>query len=130
MKTILSRRNKAFINQCKLSADILRFRGRKPSVEQIVSHALMQPAPEYFVNFYRAKSILKDSESSPDSSKKRASADQYADMAADLADLISKRPGVSRHRLILELCTGRAGNPRFYISRRRALEIALAEGIA
>ena len=85
-------------------------------------HALAQPAPAYYVDFYRATSILGRGEDDIPEGK-YASSRQWHDMAADLRELRSRRPHSRLTDIILDLCVGRAGHPRFYISPRRALEI-------
>lgn len=124
MRHITHQRNRDFINQCKKSATCLWFRGRKPTFEEIVAHALKQPAPSYYVSYYRATSILKQMLKTPGRRGRYASSRQWDDMAADLKRMMERRPGVSLRRLVLELCTGMAGSPRFYLSSRRARQIA------
>lgn len=44
-------------------------------------------------------------------------------MFADFRTLAARFPGETVGELVLRLCSGESGNPRFYISRRRALEL-------
>lgn len=124
MRHITHLRNRAFMEQCRKSARSLRMRGRRPSEAEIVRHALAQPAPRYFVDFYRATHILKNFDmKGRRNSRSYAGSRQWEDMAHDLAALRAQHPRASVNRLILDLCTGRAGRPRFYMSARRALEL-------
>lgn len=117
-------RNRDFINQFRKSCTILRRRGLNPSVREIVVHALSQRAPSYYVDFYRASEILKRGRPFTKAKNHRSVIErQWADMTADFERLKKKRPEASPSEIILDLCVGRAGNPRFYLSERRALTI-------
>lgn len=125
MPHITRQRNRDFIRQCEKSAKILRNQGARPTVDEIVSHALKQAAPSYYADYYRATSILRHKPDHRRHKKKLyASSRQWVDMAADLAKIRLKNPRKSPREIILDLCTGRAGSPRFYMTHRRALEIA------
>lgn len=133
MPHVTHRRNRDFVTQCKKSARHLRLRGRKPSIDEIVRHALAQTAPTYYAEYYRACAMLRHYGTAPRAQRPYAASGQWADMAADLARLKAANPGVNDRFLIYLLVTGKAGSPRFYLSKRRALEIAtsaLAEMIA
>lgn len=123
-------RNRAFINQCRKSAKQLQLRGRKPSLEEIVTHALAQPAPAYYANFYNAVAKMKDYSVSPRGGRKYTSSTQWEHMAEDLRKLRSRNPGVNDKFLIAMLLAGKGGFPRFYMSHRRALQIVSEAGIS
>lgn len=123
MKSLFSTRNLDFIAQCKKSAVILNAKGRIPTIEQVVIHALGQKAPCYYVDFYRAKSKLLNPEFLSRRHRQETSR-LWKDMAKDLKRQSLKNPGKTPEQIILDLCSGRVGNPKFYISQRRAVEIA------
>ncbi len=52
-----------------------------------------------------------------------ACSQMWRDMFADFRTLAARFPGETVGELVLRLCSGESGNPRFYISRRRALEL-------
>lgn len=125
MRHITHQRNRDFIRQCRKSQSALIMRGINPTLEDIVNHALTQPAPSYYVDFYRATSRLKkiqhDGICAPKGSY--ASSRQWHDMSADLVELQEAFPTAKINDLILGLCSGKAGYPRFYLTRRRAMEL-------
>lgn len=123
MYHITHQRNRDFMNQYRRSAKSLRLRGLKPTREEIVLHALTQPAPSYYADFYRATSILGRPGRGDKIKHRYASSRQWKDMAADLARLRAARPRKRVNDIILDLLTGRAGHPRFYLTPRRAMQI-------
>lgn len=115
-------RNADFVKRC---LDELR----KPGVNfinplEIIDRALAAPAPTYYADIYRAGAILRralrDGGLPPGN---YACSQMWRDMFADLQFLIKKYPAIRVGELIMRLCSGEAGHPRFYISRRRALEL-------
>ena len=114
-------RNKAFLSQCRKSAAILSKKGR-PSASAIINHALAQPAPSYFVDPDRAVKIMLGQLAAPADGGE--SERLWADFRRDFARARKRHPHTSPRDVALLLCVGREGNPRFYLSRRRAVEIA------
>lgn len=126
MRNITHLRNRDFIRQYFRSERSLRLRGFIPTPEEIVRHALAQPAPSYYVDYYRAIRRLTGSQKSKKPQKPArsyASSAQWRDMATDLRRIRRHRPTADVREIILDMCSGRAGFPRFYITPRRAMEI-------
>lgn len=128
MTHITHQRNKDFIEQCRKSAEALRLRGKKPALEDIVRHALAQPAPKYYVNPYRAIANLEKCLTPRDN--KYAASRIWRDMAIDIRRLRTTYPRTSLRWLVKQLCLGNAGRPRYYISPRRALEIVVTSNFS
>lgn len=118
-------RNREFINRCISYQLNEARRGRALTAEMIVGHVLGEVAPVYYVDFYRARTILAQAMESGRAPGGTYSGPrrQWADMYRDLRRLIERHPGRSLDNMILQLCTGNAGHPRFYLTRRRAMQI-------
>ena len=123
MRNITHLRNRDFIRQYFRSERSLRLRGLIPSPEEIVRHALAQPAPSYYVDYYRAVKHLTGPKKPKKPTRVYASSVQWRDMATDLRRIRRQRPTADVREIILDMCSGRAGYPRFYITPRRAMEI-------
>lgn len=125
MNITTSVRNRDFIASCKSAYRHLAAAGSVPTVMQIVQHVLAGNAPSYYVDAYRANRILIPALSSRKlPGGDRPSAEMWRDMLADLRRLQRLQPRRHAREHILELCNGRAGRPRFYLSVRRAMELA------
>ncbi|MDO4319690.1 MAG: hypothetical protein Q4C34_03870 [Bacteroidales bacterium] len=118
-------RNREFIRRCMAYQLDEARRGRALTADMIVGHVLAGRAPVYYVDFYRAKAIL--SRALADNREPRGTYDgprrQWADMYRDLCDMIARNPDRPLDNMIMQLCVGNAGQPRFYITRRRAMQI-------
>jgi len=125
MSTATEQRDHELIRLCKRRFRELSDNGEVPSVYRIVLDVLSKPAPSYFVDFYHATSKLRRvmNEDSPTRGGTYYCSKLWSDMARDLKALHERHPRRSFQELVLELCVGTAGNPRFYITPRRAVEI-------
>lgn len=121
----ISRRNRDFINLCRLRARHYEASGCPQNYERIVIDVLSAPAPCYYVDPYRANAVLLPALSGKKGLRKAkyASSKVYNDMLRDLRLLRKAHPDTDIHELVLNLCAGRMGSPRFYMSMRRGLEI-------
>ena len=117
-------RNRDFLRLCRQTLARLRAEGQNPTIHQLIDIVLSKPAPAYYVDYYNACHVLikalKEGDIPTGAYK---SSDCWKDMYRDLLQLLKLHPTHPLRRLILNLCAGEAGNPRFYISRRSALAI-------
>lgn len=115
-------RNTDFINLCLA---LLQEPGNdRLTVSELVDLALEKRAKCYYIDFYRASPILKHALMTGSLPFARStSLEMWRDMLADLRHLVERYPRQNVGELILRLCMGSAGNPRYYISRRRALAL-------
>ncbi len=114
-------RNRDFVRACRRRLEQLRSEGQNPTVIQLIDDVLAAPAPSYYIDYFYACNIMVGAlkgEPLPDASY--CSSSCWADMFADLEELLRRNPTKSLRGLIWSLCAGEAGHPRFYISRRRA----------
>lgn len=127
MITQASIRNKDFVSCCKKVYHRLVDNGEEPTLRQVVEIVLNGPAPAYYVDYYRANSILLPAfrEGRQTISGKYRCTRVWNDMLADLRHRHERYPAKPLRELILELCIGRGGNPRFYMTRRRAMAVAM-----
>lgn len=124
MSTPTQQRDREFIRLCKLHYENLKHPGQNPTPYRIVLDVLAKPAPSYYVDYYYATSNLRRALSRGSASRKAYFCSRlWVDMLNDYNELKKRHPQRSFHELVLDLCVGVAGHPRFYISPRRALEI-------
>lgn len=125
MITATQQRDREFIRLCQRHYKTLCEEGQNPSIYRIVLDVLSKPAPSYFVDFYHASAKLSHAlrQEPPSRGKTYYCSRLWRDMLRDYKELQKRHPRRSFHELVLELCVGTAGNPRFYISPRRAVEI-------
>lgn len=115
-------RNSDFIRQCLIEL-------KKPGAHyvtalDVIDRALKAPAPCYYADLYRAAAIMRRAMRDGELPGGRYACSQmWRDMFADFRALAARFPGEAVGELVLRLCSGESGNPRFYISRRRALEL-------
>lgn len=117
-------RNRDFLNTCRQRLKCMRRDGRNPTLRHLVIDVLSRPAPCYYVDSYYANRVLIPALEDGLPDHKYSCRAMFGDMLRDLAELRRRHPSRPVRDLILELCCGLAGKPRFYISVRRALEIA------
>lgn len=125
MSTATQQRDREFIRLCKRHYQNLCADGEQPSIYRVVLDVLSGPAPSYYVDFYHASAKLSRAlRQEPPASRPRYFCSRlWTDMMRDYKELHRKHPQLTFHELLLQLCVGAAGNPRFYISPRRAVEI-------
>ena len=117
-------RNREFIRLVKQRYDQLSASGKHPSLRRAVLDILAKPAPSYYVDYYNATSILGPAlRGEKQLSARYRCSEQWADMLRDLLELRRRHPGRNFRELILDLCVGNAGHPRFYMTLRRAIAI-------
>ncbi|MDE6333074.1 MAG: hypothetical protein K2L77_00355 [Muribaculaceae bacterium] len=125
MSAITNLRNRHFINACSRHLDEMKRAGLRPTLRRLVLDVLAQPAPMYYVDYYYANRILLTAlaQGTTPTARYRCGA-VWADMLRDLIEIHTRHPRRSLHDIILDLCNGNAGKPQYYLSVRRALEIA------
>lgn len=127
MKTSILSRNEAFITVCNELRHIYRRMGSDCSVARIIHAALRGPAPAYYVDERYALRLMNEYEASgslPETALSQGA--KWVDFAKDYTMLRRLHPERRRSEIIHNLCTGRAGDPRFYLSVRQALEVLYA----
>lgn len=125
MKTPTQLRDDEFIARCKKGLERCRQQGRRPVYAEIVSEVLDQEASSYFVDFTYAKYVLyKALRTGVLPRATYSCAGLWEDMIVDLKCLRAKHPDRDVADDVLDLCMGYGGHPRYYISRRRGLQIA------
>ncbi len=125
MSAITRLRNRHFVNACRRHLDNLKRDGKSPTLQRLVLDVLAQPAPMYYVDYYYANRVLLPAleQGAAPTARYRCGA-VWSDMLRDLAEIHTRHPRRPLHDIILDLCNGNAGKPRYYLSLRRALEIA------
>lgn len=125
MSTPTQLRDRDFIRLCQRRLSQLRSEGISPSLYRIVSDVLSKPAPSYYVDYYHASRQLRLRllRTGAPPMKNQSSVSLWDDFARDYKELHVRHPSRTFHELILDLCVGNAGHPRFYLSPRRAMEI-------
>lgn len=115
-------RNADFIHDC---ITLLKKPGNdRLSISELIDLALASPAPCYYADYNRASAILRKALITGELPHHyRSCSKMWHDMLADLRALIQRHPRQDIGELIMRLCVGHAGNPRYYISRRRALQL-------
>lgn len=125
MSAITRLRDRHFLRACHQRLDVLKREGRTPTLRRLVLDVLAGPAPMYYVDFYYANRVLLPAlEQGAAPSARYSCSTVWADMLRDLSDIHTRHPRRPLHDIILDLCNGNAGRPRYYLSLRRALEIA------
>lgn len=129
MNTLFIRsRNRDFLNACRRRVGALTDEGHAPqTVEQlyaVADHVLTQRATAYYVDYYRACSILSKAVAADTAPEARYVGGQvWVDMYHDLQAALKRHPTRPIRDLIFALCAGEIGNPRHYISERTAHKI-------
>lgn len=119
-----SQRNRDFVRRCRLRMGNLRLEGASFTPDSIIRDVLRQPAPSYYADYYRANAILRRALTKGGLEGGRyCKSAMWNDMYADLLDMMNRYPARSFHDIVLDLCTGGVGNPRFYMSMRTARTI-------
>ncbi len=117
-------RNRDFLRLCRKILAEMRADGKNPTVSELIDIVLAKPAPAYYVDYIKACHILVQALKSGEIDKGTyKNSECWEDMFRDLLQLLKRYPSIPLRRLILSLCAGEAGSPRFYITRRRALAI-------
>lgn len=118
-------RNRDFIRRCLEVHRQQMQKGNIPMPDDIVKRVLAERAPAYYVDFYRARHILSQAvaENRPPAARYRQASRQWNDMYRDLRAMIDRHPRNSFDDMVWQLCAGHAGDPRFYISPRRAMAL-------
>ncbi len=116
-----SQRNRDFLRMCRNHIYGLRQKGVPFTLTRVVQDVLAMPAPSYYADYYRANQILRRAltRGGLENGTYRKSK-MWNDMYADLLELMRRYPKRTFHDLVLDLCTGGVGHPRFYISMRCA----------
>lgn len=129
MNTLFVRsRNRDFMMACRRRLAALNVEGHAPQtldeVYAVADYVLAQPAPGYYVDYYRACHILVHAlcDNRPPEPKYE-SGQMWADMYRDLLEAIKRHPTTPTRALIFSMCAGEIGNPRFYISQRTAYKL-------
>jgi len=102
----------------------MRHEGANPTLRHLVLDVLSRPAPAYYVDSYYANRVLIPALEHGLPDHKYSCRELFCDMLRDLDELHRRYPQRPIRDLILDLCCGIAGKPRYYMSVRRALEIA------
>lgn len=130
MKTPLDLRDAVFAKRCVARYADEQRAGRVPNLYRIVLEELAKPAPSYFVDYYHATSRLRKALTAgavpgqtAGNNPPYACSAMWTDMLRDLQLLMKKHPTTPFRDLVLRLCAGTAGSPRFYLSPRRAMAI-------
>ncbi len=117
-------RNRNFVKLCRDRLEKLKQSKSTPSIQQVVIDVLSKPAPSYYVDYFQACSILvKALREGGIPPGVYTCTEQWQDMYRDLLSLMKRHPTTPLRRLICDLCSGYAGNPRFYISPQRGMRI-------
>lgn len=117
-------RNHDFLCMCRRQFRRLQAEGKTPTVERVVADVLAGRAPAYYIEYevaYRA--MVGYMKGKPMREDLPMCSRWHADMYRDLCELLREKPLVPLRELICTLLRGEEGNPRFYLSRRRAMGI-------
>ncbi len=121
MNESISNRDHDFICCCRRHTAALTARGIIPDMSAVVEAVLAAEAPSYYIEYDYARRQLRhiDRYGRPEV-EGDAEARRWLDIHADYTALRDARPSADPDDLIMELCSGEAGHPRFYITPRRA----------
>lgn len=119
-----TQRNRDFVRKCLLHITNMRADGVRFTFDTVIRDVLAGPAPSYYAEYYRANVILRRALRNGGTVRSRyRSSRMWADMYDDLVELMRRNPGRSFHEIVLDLCTGGVGHPRFYMTRRTAARV-------
>lgn len=125
MFNVKEQRNRDFINECRNRIKELRADGCHASIDDVVDHVLTRRAPRYYVDDSRLFSMVEKALAGKDCAPRTPLARQsFTDLMRDLREMLRKFPENSVRMNLFRLTTGAYGNPRFYISRQRAISLA------
>lgn len=119
-----TQRNRDFLRKCRLHVAKLRAEGKHFTLASVARDVLAMPAPSYYADYYRANMILRRAltHGGLDKGTYRKSR-MWQDMYDDLLELMRRYPKRTFHDIVLDLCTGGVGHPRFYMTPRLAREV-------
>jgi len=121
MTESISNRDHDFICCCRRHVAALTARGFIPDMSAVVAAVLAAEAPSYYIEYDYARRQLRhiDRYGRPEVGSE-AEAQRWLDIHAEYRTILAGRPDADPDDIIMELCSGEAGHPRFYITPRRA----------
>lgn len=125
MKTIRQQRDFAFLKLCRQRIDYLKGQGRAVNLDEVIDFVLLNPAPRYYTDFSRVYTIINKLIKGEFINITNVNTlELYKDLHRDLLAARRRYPRDSDRINLMRLTSGMFGTPRFYISRKKALDMA------